>query len=76
MYNHLDGNERSVWSLFLASGYLKVLFYESYLDIPEGTQPQYELALTNFEIQLMFEDMVLRWFSPAKSETNEFVRSL
>lgn len=33
VYNQLDGNERSVWSPLLASGYLKVLFYESYLDI-------------------------------------------
>ena len=36
----------------------------------------YKLALTNFEIKLMFENMILRWFSPAKHETNEFIRAL
>ena len=43
VYNQLDGNEQAIWSLLLASGYLKVLSYESYLDIPEGAEPDYEL---------------------------------
>ena len=76
VYNQLDGNERSVWSLFLASGYLKVLFYESYLDIPEGTQPQYELALTNFEVRLMFQNMISSWFSEVQTDYNDFVQAL
>ena len=29
VYSQLDGNERAVWSLLLASGYLKVLSFES-----------------------------------------------
>ena len=33
VYNQLNGSEEAVWSLLLASGYLKVLSYESYLDI-------------------------------------------
>ncbi|MCI9142864.1 MAG: AAA family ATPase, partial [Lachnospiraceae bacterium] len=58
VYNQLKGNEGAIWSLLLASGYLKVLFYESYLDIPEGAQPKYELTLTNLEVKLMFQNMV------------------
>lgn len=49
VYNQLNGNEQAVWSLLLASGYLKVLSYEKYKDIPEGTEPKYQLALTNLE---------------------------
>ena len=75
-YNQLNGSERSIWSLFLASGYLKVLFYESYLDIPTGTQPQYELALTNFEVRLMFQNMISNWFSDAQTDYNDFVQAL
>ena len=75
-YNQLNGSERSIWSLFLASGYLKVLFYESYLDIPTGTQPQYELALTNFEVRLMFQNMISNWFSDAQTDYNDFVHAL
>lgn len=29
VYNQLDGNEKAVWSLLLAGGYLKVLSYEN-----------------------------------------------
>ena len=75
-FNQLNGSERSIWSLFLASGYLKVLFYESYLDIPTGTQPQYELALTNFEVRLMFQNMISNWFSDAQTDYNDFVQAL
>lgn len=76
VYNQLDGNERSVWSMLLASGYLKVLSYESYLDIPEGTSPQYELALTNLEVRLMFQNMISSWFSEVQTDYNDFVKAL
>ena len=36
VYNQLNGNERAIWSLLLTSGYLKVLSFEDYRDIPEG----------------------------------------
>ncbi|MDY5846453.1 MAG: AAA family ATPase [Bariatricus sp.] len=76
VYNQLDGNERAIWSLFLASGYLKVLSYESYQDIPEGTLPRYELALTNFEVKIMFQKMVHDWFTPAEADYNDFIKAL
>jgi hypothetical protein len=49
VYNQLNGSERAIWSLLLASGYLKVLYYEKYEEIPEGAQPKYELALTKIQ---------------------------
>ena len=76
LYNQLNGNERAVWSLLLASGYLKVLSFESYMDIPEGRQPNYQLALTNREVKLMFQNMVRDWFSDAESDYHDFVRAL
>ncbi|MDY5181505.1 MAG: hypothetical protein SPH87_09865, partial [Butyribacter sp.] len=75
VFSELQYSEDAIWSLMLASGYLKVVSMDSLSENRRKSQ-KYRLALTNFEIQLMFEDMVLRWFSPAKSETNEFVRSL
>lgn len=30
VYNQLDGNEYAIWSLLVASGYLKILAYEKY----------------------------------------------
>ena len=76
VYNQLDGNERAVWSLLLASGYLKVLSFESYRDIQEGTNPSYELALTNLEVRLMFRNMIRDWFSVAEADYNDFIQAL
>ena len=60
----------------LASGYLKVLSYENYLDIPEGTHPVYELALTNLEVKLMFQNMIRDWFSCSEADYNDFIVAL
>lgn len=76
VYNQLRGSERAVWSLLLASGYLKVISYEKYNEIPAGTIPKYKLALTNLEVNLMFQNMVKDWFSDAESDYNDFVKSL
>lgn len=76
VYNQLDGSEEAVWSLLLASGYLKVISYEQ-LDLLEfGEEQKYELALTNYEVQCMFEGMVRGWFKEAKADYNDFVRAL
>ena len=58
------------------SEHLKVLFYESYLDIPEGAQPKYELMLTNLEVKLMFQNMIRDWFTEAKADYNDFIKAL
>ena len=75
VFSELDYSEDAVWSLMLASGYLKVVSAEPLVGNRRKAR-KYTLALTNLEIQFMFEDMILRWFSPVKHETNEFIRAL
>ncbi|UYJ39434.1 MAG: ATP-binding protein [Lachnospiraceae bacterium] len=75
VFSELDYSEDAVWSLMLASGYLKVISAEE-LNMIRESDNEYELALTNREILFMFRKMILRWFSPAKNETNEFVKAL
>ena len=75
VFSELDYSEDAVWSLMLASGYLKVISSQE-LDLIRESESEYELALTNREILFMFRKMILRWFSPAKRETNEFVKAL
>ena len=75
VFSELDYSEDAVWSLMLASGYLKVISSEP-LDAMRESECEYELALTNREILFMFRKMILRWFSPAKMETNEFIKAL
>ena len=76
VFNRLDGSEQAVWSLLLASGYLKVISRQSYLEIPVGMDPLYELAITNREVELMFRRMVHDWFSATEQEYNSFVKAL
>jgi len=76
VYNQLNGNEMAVWSLLLASGYLKVLSKQDYGDVPEGTDPMYELALTNLEVRVMFRNMIKGWFQDVEADYNDFVKAL
>lgn len=76
VYDQLNGNEKAIWSLLLAGGYLKVLSFEKYTDLPEGTMPKYELALTNLEVKLMFRNMVRDWFSRNDADYNDFITAL
>lgn len=76
VYNQLDGNEKAVWSLLLASGYLKVISYENHQDIEEGCEPKYELALTNLEVKVMFQTMIRGWFREAEVDYNDFVKAM
>ena len=76
VYNELDENVSAVWSLLLASGYLKVISYEEVDEIPENREPLYQLAVTNQEVQRMFHSMVRSWFSGTQRCYNGFVKAL
>ena len=76
VYNQLDHNETAIWSLLLASGYLKVLSYDMEELIEYGEEAEYELALTNHEVQRMFYHMVRGWFQESRADYNDFVRAL
>ncbi len=77
VYAQLPGNESAVWSLLLASGYLKVLSYGQYeIDVWDDDSRQYQLVPTNLEVRKMFRSMVSGWFAPADSDYNEFLHAL
>ena len=72
----MDDDEQAVWSLLLASGYVKVKRFEAYMsDFGEWKQ-EYELELTNFEVKAMFRNMVRKWFAGASSGYNDFIKAL
>ncbi|MDD6207580.1 MAG: AAA family ATPase [Clostridiales bacterium] len=74
VYNQLDDNDAAIWSLLLASGYLKVVEYEEKDE--EGKDTLYGLNLTNGEVVDMFYSMVRGWFNKAKADYNDFVKAL
>ena len=76
VYNQLHKRQGAIWSLILASGYLKVLDWEEANEVVGPGLPKYELALTNKEVKLMFEHMVHDWFEESDGAYNDFVEAL
>jgi len=76
VYNQLGDNEEAVWSLLVASGYLKILSYDKADELEDFVDVMYELALTNYEVKQMFRSMVKGWFGSAKPDYNDFVKAL
>ena len=73
VYNQLDDDMEAVWSLLLASGYLKVISLEKKI---AGKSQMYELSLTNLEVLDMFYDMVRGWFKKSGRNYNGFVKAM
>ena len=72
VFNQLDHNMNAIWSLLLASGYLKV----EQVAYDERGKADYELRLTNWEVQIMFERMIDGWFAEYTPDYNAFVKAL
>ena len=75
VYNQLDDNETAIWSLLVASGYLKVISHENLLLVGDE-EPLYELNFTNYEVRRMFYRMVRGWFAKPGAGYNDFLNSL
>ncbi|MCI8648494.1 MAG: AAA family ATPase, partial [Firmicutes bacterium] len=73
-YGALSQRTSAVWSLLLASGYLKVMKQEF---LEETGRYVYTLALTNREVKQMFETMIQGWFQgAAEGSYNKFLKAL
>ena len=73
VYNQLDQDENAIWSLLLASGYLKADQVE-YLGMLN--KPWYHLTITNLETESMFENMFAGWFKNQDANYNDFVKAM
>ena len=73
IFDQLDCNMDAIWSLFLASGYLKLISYS--IDEEKGTE-KYKLALTNKEVKIMFRKMVKGWFANFTPAYNRFITAM
>ena len=73
VFNQLDYRDSAVWSLLLASGYLRA---DSVVYDEESGKSEYSLVLTNREVRFMFERMVDDWFREYTPSYNGFVKAL
>lgn len=71
VYDDLDNNAEAIWSLLLASGYLKVVEVEGV-----GEYAMYTLGLTNYEVSQMFHKMVRGWFKTRENSQRQFLKTL
>ncbi len=71
VFGEMDGNEKAVWSLLFASGYLKAVS----LTDKDGIM-EYELKLTNYEVAVSFSILVKRWFENTGGYYSYFVKAL
>lgn len=73
IFEQLGKKKNAIWSLLLASGYLRVNKLEN--DEKTG-RFLYHLTFTNKEVCMMFENMITDWFSDDDVPYNEFVTAL
>ena len=71
-YSQLSTKKNAIWSLLLATGYLKV--WETTF-VERTGRAYYKLVLTSKEVAIMFEDMVRDWFSE-NDYYNDFIKAL
>lgn len=72
VYSQLSTKKNALWSLLLASGYLKTAGRT--FDSQTG-RTSYQLALTNKEVRIMFENMIRDWFSE-QDNYSDFIHAL
>ena len=76
VYSQLNENESAIWSLLVASGYLKVVGCANQDDSDYETEILYELAITNGEVMRMFYKMTREWFGRARQQYNDFIKAM
>ena len=70
VYDQIGQDENAIWSLLVASGYLKLENVVIY------GYTECDLLLTNGEVNLMFQNMVSSWFRGRQYEYNSFIKAL
>ncbi len=76
VFSMLEQEEDAVWSLFVASGYMKVKDTRVRAYETGEWEREYELELTNLEVRMALRRMVRNWFARAKADYNDFVKAL
>ena len=71
VFNQLNEGDTAVWSLLLASGYLKVDKKPEYEE-----NDLYQVSFTNYEVMRMFRKIIKGWFCQQNTKYNDFVKAL
>lgn len=73
VFEQLDESDAAIWSLLLASGYLKV---DAVTAEEDEEDTLYQLSLTNLEVKKEFRRMIQKWFRNPSARYNDFIKAL
>ncbi len=73
VFSQLLNDEDAIWSLLLASGYLKI---DSFVFDSDTGLYEYALRLTNKEVKIMFRSHIQSWFKNYSPSYNDFIKAL
>ena len=73
VFSQLGRNKNAIWSLLLASGYLRIVSAD--IGGADGKN-SYTLTLTNREVRVMFDKMIRDWINNDDAPGNLFLRGL
>lgn len=73
VFSQLDQGDDAVWSLLLASGYLRVVRYQFSIALQKA---EYTLRLTNMEVRVMFRRIISDWFAGCRRLNNAFLQAM
>ena len=69
VFSNLDYDNEAIWSLLLASGYVKAISFNAMSDV-------YEITLTNLESKIIMEKQILNWFKKVNNSRKNFQEAL
>ena len=75
VFSRLQGSSEAVWSLLVASGYLKIIETQIKKDGMRRTL-SHIITITNYETELMFNKLVQGWFEKAEGNYPKFIRCM
>lgn len=73
VFEQLNQAKGAIWSLLVASGYLKPVKKEFKREIGKFI---YQLKITNHEVELMFKNMIVGWFPEDITSYSDFKEAL
>ena len=69
VFSQLNKKSGAIWSLLMAAGYVKPLRFNREIG-------EYEIALTNYEVQILIDTIISEWFNNDNSDGEEFRKAL
>ncbi len=69
VFSQLNRKPGAIWSLLMATGYVKPLYFDR-------ETCKYEITLTNYEVRILMDDIISEWFNNDNNDGEKFRKAL